>query len=67
MLKDTAAGYIEVVGIENIPQFAKTHQTNELELVINGQASAFTIPTHKNQRTMKRWQVEPPPAGAGGS
>jgi len=36
MLKDAAAGYIEVVGIENIPHFAKAHRTHQLELVING-------------------------------
>jgi predicted RNase H-like HicB family nuclease len=36
MLKDAAEGYIEVVGIENIPHFTKAHQTHELELVING-------------------------------
>jgi predicted RNase H-like HicB family nuclease len=36
MLKDAAEGYVEVVGIENIPYFANAHQTHELELVING-------------------------------
>ncbi len=36
MLKDAASGYIEVVGIENIPRFAKEHQIRELELVVNG-------------------------------
>jgi predicted RNase H-like HicB family nuclease len=36
MIKDAAAGYVEVVGIENIPHFAKTHQSHEIELVING-------------------------------
>jgi predicted RNase H-like HicB family nuclease len=36
MIKDAAAGYVEVVGIENIPQFNEAHQTHELELVING-------------------------------
>lgn len=36
MLKDAAAGYIEVVGIENIPHFSKTHRRQELELVVNG-------------------------------
>lgn len=36
MLKDAATGYIEVVGIENIPHFSKTHQIQELELVVNG-------------------------------
>ena len=36
MLKDAASGYIEVVGIENIPHFAKNRQIKELELVING-------------------------------
>lgn len=36
MLKDAAAGYIEVVGIENIPHFAEEHRTHQIELVING-------------------------------
>jgi predicted RNase H-like HicB family nuclease len=36
MLKDAAAGYIEVVGIENIPYFSGMHKTQELELVVNG-------------------------------
>ena len=36
MLKDAATGYIEVVGLENIPHFSKAHQIQELELVING-------------------------------
>lgn len=36
MLKDAASGYIEVVGIENIPYFAKNRQVKELELVVNG-------------------------------
>ncbi|OGP34029.1 MAG: hypothetical protein A2X87_04620 [Deltaproteobacteria bacterium GWC2_42_51] len=36
MLKDAASGYIEVVGIENIPHFAKNRQIKELELVVNG-------------------------------
>lgn len=36
MLKDAAAGYIEVVGLENIPHFAKDHRIQELELVVNG-------------------------------
>lgn len=36
MLKDAAAGYIEVVGIENIPHFAEARRTHELELVVNG-------------------------------
>lgn len=36
MLKDAAAGYVEVVGIENIPHFTKVHQTKKLELVVNG-------------------------------
>lgn len=35
MLKDAASGYIEVIGIENIPHFIKGHQAKELELVIN--------------------------------
>lgn len=36
MLKDAAAGYIEVVGLENIPHFAQDHRIQELELVVNG-------------------------------
>ncbi len=36
MIKDAASGYIEVVGIENIPRFSKTHQVQALELVVNG-------------------------------
>ena len=36
MLKDASAGYVEVVGIENIPYFAKTHKSHKIELVING-------------------------------
>lgn len=36
MLKDAASGYIEVVGLKNIPHFAKKHQVKELELVVNG-------------------------------
>lgn len=36
MIKDAAAGYVEVGGIENIPHFAKAHQSHEIELVING-------------------------------
>ncbi|MEK6725757.1 MAG: type II toxin-antitoxin system HicB family antitoxin [Deltaproteobacteria bacterium] len=36
MLKDAANGYVDVVGLENIPHFAKGHQVKELELVING-------------------------------
>jgi predicted RNase H-like HicB family nuclease len=36
MLKDAATGYIEVVGIENIPHFSRARQIQELELVVNG-------------------------------
>ncbi len=36
MLKDAATGYIEVVGIENIPHFSSARQIQELELVVNG-------------------------------
>lgn len=36
MLKDAASGYIEVVGFDNIPHFAKGHQVKELELMVNG-------------------------------
>lgn len=36
MIKDAASGYIEVVGIENIPHFTKGHRHQELELVVNG-------------------------------
>ncbi len=35
-LKDAATGYVEVVGIENIPHFSKDHQSHKLDLVING-------------------------------
>ncbi len=34
MVKDAATGYIEVVGIENIPHFSREHDVRELELVI---------------------------------
>lgn len=36
MIKDAASGYIEVVGLDNIPHFAGKLQTKELELVVNG-------------------------------
>lgn len=36
MLKDAASGYIEVVGIENIPHFSGKTIKEELELVVNG-------------------------------
>ncbi len=36
MLKDAAAGYIEVVGIENIPHFTGAVIKEEVELVVNG-------------------------------
>jgi predicted RNase H-like HicB family nuclease len=36
MIKDAASGYIDVVGLENIPHFAGKRQTKELELVVNG-------------------------------
>ncbi|MCK5231710.1 MAG: type II toxin-antitoxin system HicB family antitoxin [Desulfobulbaceae bacterium] len=36
MIKDAASGYIEVVGLENIPHFAGKHQIKVLELVVNG-------------------------------
>ncbi len=36
MLKDAASGYIEVVGLENIPHFTKGHQRHTLELAVNG-------------------------------
>jgi len=36
MLKDAASGYIEVVGIENIPYFSKNSIKEELELIVNG-------------------------------
>jgi predicted RNase H-like HicB family nuclease len=35
MIKDAATGYIEMVGLENIPHFTKGHQHQELELLIN--------------------------------
>jgi predicted RNase H-like HicB family nuclease len=36
MLKDAAAGYIEVVGLENIPFFSDSVMKEELELIVNG-------------------------------
>lgn len=36
MLKDAAKGYIDVVGIENIPHFSRNTLKEELELVVNG-------------------------------
>ncbi len=36
MIKDAAKGYIEVVGIENIPYFSDKAIKEELELIING-------------------------------
>ncbi|MES0337519.1 MAG: type II toxin-antitoxin system HicB family antitoxin [Candidatus Magnetobacterium sp. LHC-1] len=36
MLKDAAQGYIEVVGIKNIPSFSDSLIKKELELFING-------------------------------
>lgn len=36
MLKDAAKGYIEVVGIENIPALSGKTIKEELELVVNG-------------------------------
>ncbi len=36
MLKGAAAGYIEVVGIENIPYFSGPLIREEVELVVNG-------------------------------
>jgi predicted RNase H-like HicB family nuclease len=36
MLKDAASGFIEVVGIDNIPHFAGTTIKEEVELVVNG-------------------------------
>jgi predicted RNase H-like HicB family nuclease len=36
MLKDAASGYIEVVGIENIPHFSDKSIKEEVELVVNG-------------------------------
>ncbi len=36
MLKDAAAGYIEVVGIENIPHLSGPLIKEEVELVVNG-------------------------------
>lgn len=35
MIKDAATGYVEVVGLESIPHFAKGHQVKEVELVVN--------------------------------
>ena len=36
MLKDAAAGYIEVVGIESIPHFSGATIKEKVELVVNG-------------------------------
>ena len=36
MIKDAANGYIEVVGLENIPHLTGSRQVKELELVVNG-------------------------------
>jgi predicted RNase H-like HicB family nuclease len=36
MLKDAAQGYVEVVGVENIPTFSGKTVKEELELVLNG-------------------------------
>ncbi len=36
MIKDAAAGYIEVVGLKNIPHLTGGRQVKELELVVNG-------------------------------
>jgi predicted RNase H-like HicB family nuclease len=36
MLKDAASGYVEVVGIQNIPLLSGKSETRELELVVNG-------------------------------
>ena len=36
MIKDAASGYIEVVGLENIPHFVSKRQVKKLELVVNG-------------------------------
>ncbi len=36
MLKDAASGYIEVVGIDNIPHFSGKTIKEEVELVVNG-------------------------------
>ena len=36
MLKDAAAGYIEVVGMERIPHFCGATIKEEVELVVNG-------------------------------
>jgi len=36
MIKDAAAGYIDVVGFENIPAFSGKILKEELEMVVNG-------------------------------
>ena len=36
MLKDAAQGYVDVVGIENIPHFSSSTVREDLELVVNG-------------------------------
>lgn len=35
MIKDAATGYIEVVGLENIPHFTGQRQVRQMELVVN--------------------------------
>lgn len=35
MIEDAASGYIEVVGIENIPHLSGKQQTREIELLVN--------------------------------
>ena len=36
MIKDAAAGYIDVVGLDNIPSFSGKTLKEELEMVVNG-------------------------------
>lgn len=36
MLKDAARGYIEVVGVENIPSLSGKFKKEKLQLILNG-------------------------------
>ncbi len=36
MIRDAAAGYIDVVGFDNIPAFSGKILKEELEMVVNG-------------------------------
>ena len=36
MIKDAAAGYIDIAGLDNIPSFSGKTLKEELEMVVNG-------------------------------